>query len=40
MTRITRVEIIDGEGRSYVSWEDDNDIVTSIQDEGKPLRFL
>jgi hypothetical protein len=40
MTRITRVEIIDGEGRSYVSWEDDNDIVTSIQDEGRTLKVF
>jgi hypothetical protein len=40
MTRITRVEIIDGEGRSYVSWEDDNDIVTSIQDDGKTLKVF
>jgi hypothetical protein len=28
MTRITRVEIIDGEGRSYVNWNEDNDIVS------------
>jgi hypothetical protein len=40
MTRITRVEIIDGEGRSYVNWEDDNDIVTSIQDDGKTLKVF
>jgi hypothetical protein len=40
MTRITRVEVIDGEGRSYVSWEDDNDIVTSIQDDGKTLKVF
>ena len=25
MNRITRVEVIDENGRSYVNWEDDND---------------
>jgi hypothetical protein len=40
MTRITRVEVIDENGRSYVSWEDDNDIVTSIQDEGRTLKVF
>jgi hypothetical protein len=40
MTRITRVEIIDGEGRSYVNWNEDNDIVTSIQDDGKTLKVF
>jgi hypothetical protein len=40
MTRITRVEIIDGEGRSYVNWNEDNDIVTSIQDEGRTLKVF
>jgi hypothetical protein len=41
MTRITRVEVIDENGRSYVSWEDDNnDIVTSIQDDGKTLKVF
>jgi hypothetical protein len=40
MTRITRVEIIDGEGRSYVNWNEDNDIVTSIQDDGKTLKIF
>jgi hypothetical protein len=41
MTRITRVEVItDTGGREYVSWEDDNDIVTSIQDDGKTLKVF
>jgi hypothetical protein len=40
MTKITRVEIIDGEGRSYVNWNEDNDIVTSIQDEGRTLKVF
>jgi hypothetical protein len=40
MTRITRVEIIDGEGRSYVSWEDDNDVSWQFQDDGKTLKVF
>ena len=41
MTRITRLEVItDTGGREYVSWEDDNDIVTSIQDEGRTLKVF
>jgi hypothetical protein len=40
MTRITRVEVITNTGRDYVSWEDDNDIVTSIQDEGRTLKVF
>ena len=39
-TRITRVEVIDENGRSYVSWKDDNDIETSIQDGGRTLKVF
>ena len=37
MTRITRVEVIDENGRSYVNWEEDNDITLSYQDDGRTL---
>jgi hypothetical protein len=40
MIRITRVEVITNTGRDYVSWEDDNDIVTSIQDDGRTLKVF
>jgi hypothetical protein len=40
MTRITRVEIIDENGRSYVSWEEDNDITVSYQDDGRTLKVF
>jgi hypothetical protein len=40
MTRITRVEIIDGEGRSYVNWKDDNDVSWQFQDDGKTLKVF
>jgi hypothetical protein len=40
MTRITRVEVIDENGRSYVSWEDDNDVSWQFQDDGKTLKVF
>jgi hypothetical protein len=40
MTKITRVEVITDTGRDYVNWKDDNDIVTSIQDEGRTLKVF
>ena len=40
MTRITRVEVIDENGRSYVNWEEDNDITLSYQDDGRTLKVF
>ena len=40
MTRITRVEVIDENGRSYVNWEDDNDVSWQFQDKGKTLKIF
>jgi hypothetical protein len=40
MTKITRVEVIDENGRSYVSWEDDNDVSWQFQDKGKTLKIF
>ena len=40
MTRITRVEVIDENGRSYVSWEDDNDVSWQFQDGGRTLKVF
>jgi hypothetical protein len=40
MTRITRVEVIDENGRSYVNWEEDNDITLSHQDDGRTLKVF
>jgi hypothetical protein len=40
MTRITRVEVIDENGRSYVNWEEDNDITVSYQDDGRTLKVF
>ena len=40
MTKITRVEVIDENGRSYVNWEDDNDVTLSYQDDGRTLKVF
>jgi hypothetical protein len=40
MTKITRVEVIDENGRSYVNWEDDNDVSVSYQDDGRTLKVF
>ena len=41
MTRITRLEVItDTGGREYVSWEEDNDITLSYQDDGRTLKVF
>ena len=40
MTRITRLEVIDENGRSYVSWKDDNDVSWQFQDGGRTLKVF
>ena len=40
MTIITRLEVIDENGRSYVNWEDDNDVSWQFQDGGKTLKIF
>jgi phage host-nuclease inhibitor protein Gam len=37
---ISRVEVIDENGRSYVNWEEDNDITVSYQDDGRTLKVF
>lgn len=39
-TRITRIEVIDQNGRSYVNWEDDNDVSYQLQDDGRTLKVF
>lgn len=36
----TRVEVIDDEGRSYVSWDKKNNVKFSLQDGGKTLKIF
>jgi len=38
--KVTRVEVIDQEGRSYVNWDDNNKVELSFQDDGKTLKVF
>ena len=38
--KITRVEVIDENGRSYVNWSEDNVVECSLQDEGRTLKVF
>lgn len=40
MTRITRIEVIDETGRSYVNKNDNNDVIYQLQDDGKTLKVF
>lgn len=37
---ITRVEVIDENGRSYVNWKPTNKVVLQVQDEGRTLKVF
>jgi hypothetical protein len=37
---VTRVEVIDKNGRSYVNWDYDNMVSVSIQDDGKTIKIF
>jgi hypothetical protein len=37
---VTRVEVIDKNGRSYVNWDEDNIVELSLQDDGKTLKIF
>lgn len=36
----TRVEVIDGNGRSYVNWHPDNEVKISMQDDNKTMKIF
>jgi hypothetical protein len=38
--KVTRVEVIDEEGRSYVNWDENNKVELSFQDDGKTLKVF
>ena len=38
--RLTRVEVIDEKGRSYVNWNKNNKIELSYQDSGRTLKIF
>ena len=37
---VTRVEVIDQDGRSYVNWDKDNMVTILLQDDGRPLKIF
>jgi hypothetical protein len=38
--KVTRVEVIDQRGRSYVHWDDNNKVELSFQDDGRTLKVF
>lgn len=40
LEKVTRVEVIDQNGRSYVNWDKENKTEISIQDSGRTLQSL
>ena len=40
MEKVTRVEVIDENGRSYVNWKENNVVEFSYQDDGKTLKIF
>jgi hypothetical protein len=39
-TKVTRVEVIDENGRSYVNWNDNNQVTLSYQDDDRTLKIF
>ena len=40
LPKVTRVEVIDGDGRSYVNWRKENTTQISLQDDGRTLKIF
>jgi hypothetical protein len=40
LDKVTRIEIIDQEGRSYVNWDENNKVELSFQDDGRTLKVF
>lgn len=38
--KVTRIEVIDENGRSYTNWSEYNSVELSIQDNGKTLKIF
>ena len=38
--KVTRVEVIDQDGRSYVNWDESNKVELSFQDDGRTLKVF
>jgi hypothetical protein len=40
LDKVTRIEIIDQKGRSYVNWDDNNKVELSFQDDERTLKVF
>jgi len=40
LDKVTRIEIIDQDGRSYVNWDDNNKVELSFQDDERTLKVF
>jgi fibronectin type 3 domain-containing protein len=40
LDKVTRIEIIDQKGRSYVNWDDNNKVELSFQDDEQTLKVF
>lgn len=40
LPNVTRVEVIDAEGRSYVNWDDSAVVELSLQDDARTLKIF
>jgi len=38
--KVTRVEVIDHEGRSYINWDERNKVELSYQDDGRTIKIF
>lgn len=38
--KLTRVEVIDENGRSYVNWDENNEVKLDYQDDGRTLKIF
>jgi len=39
-SKVTRVEVIDENGRSYVNWQKNNTVTLDLQDNGRTLKVF
>jgi hypothetical protein len=40
LTKVTRVEVIDQNGRSYINWDKNNSVTYSLQDQNRTLKIF
>lgn len=40
LRKVTRVEVIDEKGKSYINWKKNNNVTASTQDEGRTLKIF